>query len=198
MKLTKHMGVDNNGNRLVLAYALLPESTTHTLVCSIDRVPDKLKEEILILLATNEGQAATNLADVLSRHMYSDSGKSIFVVLHESGFLQSVPIADVTMTPAPSIKLPLEMVLVESGILQRAAVENVDEKFNPHRFNSEAATFGEAAGVARNLLLEADMLENEARAKREKAYQYAPSLRPVDAAPEVSDALMNIQSEQAE
>ncbi len=183
MKLTKHIGIDKTANlRVILVYALLPESQTETLVTHIDRLPERIKEQILSLLTTPEAQHATNFADVLGRHMYSDSGKSVVQVLHEHNFLKKLSIREVDMTPTPSIPpLPLEFVLIESGILARPAP--LDEKFNPHQFNAEVAKFGEASGVAQNLLSEATLLEQEAARKREQAYRHAPSLRPKTAAP---------------
>lgn len=52
------------------------------------------------------------------------------------------------------------------------------QKFNPHVNNQTASTNEESTGIAQGLLFEADMLEAEAKAKRERAYQQAPHLRP--------------------
>ncbi len=52
------------------------------------------------------------------------------------------------------------------------------ERFNPHVSNQGATVAEESTGIAQGLLFEAEMLEADARAKRERAYQQAPHLRP--------------------
>jgi len=51
-------------------------------------------------------------------------------------------------------------------------------KFNPHTSNQAADASEGEVGIAHGLLMEAEMLEADARAKRERAYQTAPQLRP--------------------
>jgi len=51
-------------------------------------------------------------------------------------------------------------------------------KFNPHTSNQNAQASENDIGIANGLLMEAQMLENDAAAKRERAYQHAPHLRP--------------------
>ena len=52
------------------------------------------------------------------------------------------------------------------------------EKFNPYAGNRAADVDENSMGIARNLLIEAQMLEADALKKRERAYATAPSLRP--------------------
>lgn len=56
--------------------------------------------------------------------------------------------------------------------------DELSTKFNPHTTNQTASVSEHALAVAQNLLFEAQLLENDATAKRNKAYQYAPHLRP--------------------
>jgi hypothetical protein len=53
-----------------------------------------------------------------------------------------------------------------------------DTKFNPHTANHNVSASEDNTGIARGLLMEAEMLETEARHKRERAYSQAPHLRP--------------------
>ena len=55
-------------------------------------------------------------------------------------------------------------------------------KFNPHDNQTNNMSDGNT-GIARNLLIEADLLEQEANIKREKAYGFAPQLRPAPPVP---------------
>lgn len=55
------------------------------------------------------------------------------------------------------------------------------DRFNQHVQNQNAAVNERNFGIANNLLIEAQMLESEAKRKREQAYAQAPSLRPAPA-----------------
>jgi len=182
MKLTKHLGVNPLTNRrLALIMTVMP-GTEDCLVVDTERLPNDLKENFMNILSSDAGQNSQNLADVLTRRLYSDTGKNMLTTLHEHGFITKLSIDAVEMSPSPSYKIPLREVLMASGIIPRSMDTNAT-KFNPHTFNSQAAKVGESLGTARNLLLEADMLETEAKNKREKAYNFAPSLRPGATAP---------------
>ncbi len=182
MKLTKHVGIDTANSRVALIMTVLPD-TEDCLVVNTDRLPSDLKENFTHILGSQEGQTAINLADVLARRLYSDSGKNMLQTLHEYGYIRKASIDEIHMTPSPAYKIPLRTVLVESNIIARPVVAEDTTKFNPHHYNAQAANVGEALGTARNLLIEADLLEQSAREKREQAYNYAPSLRPGAPAP---------------
>lgn len=57
------------------------------------------------------------------------------------------------------------------------------DRFNQHVQNQNAGVNERNLGIANNLLIEAQMLESEAKRKREQAYTQAPSLRPAPPAP---------------
>ena len=61
-------------------------------------------------------------------------------------------------------------------------------KFNPYTSNQEADAKQDGLGVANGLLQEAEMLEAEARNKRERAYSFAPQLRSQHEKPTTSKA----------
>jgi hypothetical protein len=184
MQLTKHIGIESHSNsRIALIMTALPDGE-NCLITNIDALPNGLKEDFTHVLGSNEGQHATNLADVLARRLFSDSGKNLLQTLHEYGFIRKVSIDGVVMSPSPSYKIPLRTVLEESGLLARKFTQqDSNSKFNPHNFNAQAANVGEALGTARNLLIEADLLEQSAKDKREQAYRFAPSIRPGATAP---------------
>lgn len=78
------------------------------------------------------------------------------------------PLADETVTEQPT--------LFEDP--QHGFGGNTVEKFNPHMHNKDATKNDQNIGIARNLLIEAELLMEEVNRKREQAYRYAPSLRP--------------------
>ncbi len=188
MKLTKHVGLDTASNaRISLIMTKLPDSDD-CLVTFTDTLPADLKDAFYHVLNSDEGQRETNLAEALSRRLYSDSGTSILQTLHVNKYIKKVSIDSITMTPSPAFKIPLRDVLVQSGLMKESIGPDV-EKFNPHSYNANAANVGEATGTAQNLLIEADLLMQAADQKRVEAYRIAPSLRPgyVTPAPESID-----------
>jgi hypothetical protein len=79
------------------------------------------------------------------------------------------------MTPQGNHRIPLRTVLEAIAALP---VSETAEKFNPHTYNAESHTSTEALQIAHNLIAQAEMLDMDARAKREEAYRLAPALRP--------------------
>lgn len=184
MKLTKHIGHEKATNaRITLIMTVLPD-TEDCLVVYNDRLPPDIKEAFYEILNSDEGQREQNLAEALSRRLYSDTRTSMLQTLHTFKFITKLPIDNVVMTPATPYAIPLRDVLVQSGII-KAGIPAGTEKFNPHAYNANAANVGEVMGTATNLLAEAEMLEQAARQKRDQAYGLAPSLRPGYIAPEV-------------
>jgi hypothetical protein len=98
--------------------------------------------------------------------------------LHESGLLRPVPVDDVVMLPQPNMPFPLRQIIEGMGgsLPTPAPQPEPADRFNPHTNNLQAASDSERIGIARNLIVEATLLENEAAAKRRKAYSYAPEL----------------------
>lgn len=175
MKPILHIGrVRETRVPLAVIMPLLPD-TENCLVVYTERLPAELKQEFDRILFSDESQNCVNLSEPLSRRFYSSSGQSVLNTLHTHGFLKPLSIDDVDMNPIGNTFVPLREVLVASKIMP--AKEGA-APFNPYEYNAKQANVGEAVGTARNLLAEADMLMEDARRKREQAYNMAPSLRP--------------------
>ncbi len=177
--MARHLARNLAGEQLIVSYMLLPNSTTHALVTKVDTVPVHIQRALISLLESPEAQRSESLADVLGRRTFADSGKNMLQVLHETKNLMSLPIDEINMTPTANALVPLREVLVAMKRLPNPAQTAQDSKgFNPHTYNQQADASGENVGVARNLIIEAEMLEHDAAMKREKAYALAPSLAP--------------------
>lgn len=175
--MTRHLGkIASTEQEVVVHYMLIPDQTVNALVTRTDRLTGSLRSEVLSALQSAEGQSATKFADVLSRKLFADSRRGLFQVLHEQGLLETVAIDDVVMTPQGNHRIPLRTVLEAINALPTA--DDANERFNPHTYNAQAETGADSLQIAHNLLAQADMLEMDARAKREEAYRFAPSLRP--------------------
>ena len=178
MKITRHVGIDAKNNAQLSLLMPLLEGSNDCLVIYVDSLPRELKDAYLHILQSDEGQRQTDLSKAMATRLYSDTGMSLLQTLHAHKFIRKVSIDDVIMTPSPAYKIPLRQVLTASGLMK----ENIDnqevDKFNPHKHNADAAVNGQTTGTARNLLIEADLLEQTVREKREQAYRMAPELRP--------------------
>jgi hypothetical protein len=182
MQLQKHIArVTSTDERLVVVYMQLPEAANYALVISPDHLPPRFEQVVRSVLESPEGQAERDLANILGRRMFEDTGVSIMQALHSRGFLSRMPVSNITMYPAPGMPIPLSNLIKQmtgSAPTNHTADELPAERFNPHVNNSKADASSETAGLANGLLMEASLLEEEAQRKREQAYGYAPHLRP--------------------
>jgi hypothetical protein len=187
--MARHVGQNvETGEHLVVHFMVIPEQTTNALVTETAKVPEPLRGTLL--RALGELQGPEDLAQALSRRTYADSNKSLFQVLHETGHLKALPIDKIVMVPDGNHRIPLRAVLESMGRLahnpgQDASTAPEASKFNPHRYNSVAGQSDEMTQKAQNLLVEAELLEGDARAKRAQAYAMAPTLNPALIVPEV-------------
>lgn len=177
-KMTKHTGVLNNtGARIVVIYRKVPDDEDFCLVTSTDALPDKYHDGLLSAVNSTEGQAENDLYNVLNRTLFSDGGNAL-QTLHYKGHLQKQPVSNVTLYPFPGISLPLAMVNAEidGKIEEYKEIEKNTRVEAPAKAKTHDANDTEF--VAQGLILQAELLESDANAKREEAYALDPSLMP--------------------
>ena len=175
--MKRHIGrMANTDQKIVVVFMQIPGKEDHALVVSTDNLPPRMEQYMMQILESPEGQGDENLGNVLGRRLMPESTDTLFQTLHNQGFLKSVPVDNVIMYPAPNQPHPLRGILENLGRL--APKTNAEtEKYNPYVTNQGASTKEDGLGVANNLLVEAELLEEEARKKRERAFSYAPQLR---------------------
>ncbi len=177
--MTKHLGRDLKGESLVVCYMLMPESKDKALVVRPSKLQHHMQRTLMNLLSTQDSQASTHFADVLGRRMYEDSGKYLLQVLHEIKALEPISIDEVVMTPASNVTFPLRSILENMGVIKTPTLVQTEAMgFNPYEANAAAEVSDERLMLAKNLLIEAKMLDDDANMKRESAYKIAPQLRP--------------------
>lgn len=182
--MKRHIGkIASTDQRCVIAYMQLPGREDHALVIPTDALPARYEQAVMDIVESNEGQADETLANVLSRRIMPDTGKSVLQTLHEQRYLQPVPVSNVLMLPQPNMPFPLEQILtgLRRTIPQNSNPRYADaamQKYNPHTANQRADNLEETTAMAKNLLVEADMLQESADMKRKQAYQIAPHLQP--------------------
>ena len=195
----------NTDQRVVVVFMQIPGKEDHALIVATDNLPPRWEQFLMQVVESPEGQGDPDLGNVLGRRLMPDTTETLLQALHSAGLLRSVPINNVIMFPEPNRPFALRQILQAMGRIlpdEYAAVDqmnetktekvspigqqktpidpfaNGDPKFNPYTSNQEATVSENAVGIARSLLIEADMLEADAKAKREKAYGFAPHLRP--------------------
>lgn len=179
----------NTDQKVVVAFMQIPDREDHALVIPSDNLPTRWEQLIQSLVESNEGQSVETLGELLHRRMMPDSTESVLTSLMNNNMLVAVPINRIIMFPRPNQPVPLAEVLKAMGrkvpnqaeTTELASVQNpapAPDKFNPHTTNQKADVSNADVGIADALLIEAALLEDDARAKRERAYQYAPHLRP--------------------
>lgn len=183
MEMKRHIGrIVNTDRRCVVVFMSLPGRDDHALVVDTDALPDRLHDALMDVVESKEAQQEIKLGNVLSRRLLPDFGIDILNVLHQRGSLIPMPVDNIVMYPIPNQPVPLRE-LVNYGKRR----ENPDVQIQEHKYENlveehEMSKQEVNINVARNLLIEAEMLEQEARTKREKAFTLAPSLKKVNAA----------------
>ena len=176
----KHLARDENNQQLLVVFMQIEGQPEKSLTIRTEELPLPLRRAVISILESPEGQSITTFADVLGRRVYADSGKTFLQVLHEGGYMKVKPIDQVFMTPVGNMSIPLRTLLGQMGkiINQEQVVTAEGSGFNPFANNMNITENEESLGIARNLLIEAQMLESDALAKKNRAYAMAPSLKP--------------------
>ena len=190
--MIKHTGIiANTGKNVVVVFMSLPEDPEYALVIDTDALPDSFNEALRKIVERTDGQQAENLADLLARRMSPDgSNTTMLQKFHGAGRLQKVSIDLVTMTPRRGLNWPLrDIVTAMKGQKAneptgfddldpetRAQIAAEMGKFNVHASNAEGETAAGKKAEAAGLIRMAELLENDASAKRQQAYKMDPSL----------------------
>lgn len=184
MNMMRHVAkIANTDQRCVVAFMQIPNREDHALVVPTDNLPPRIEQAVMDVLKSPQGQQEENFGVALSRHLLPDTGQNILEALHSGSRLVPVPVHQVLMMPTPNQPVKLSSILESLGRLpdqqtQGLMQEYAVEKFNPHINNQVASSNENQRLIARNLIVEAELLELDAKRKREQAYGIDPSLRP--------------------
>ena len=104
--MLKHIG--RHGDRKVaILFREVPGEDHMCLVVYPETLPTHIHNSIMSTLESAPGQAAPNLADVLSRNLLPD-GRAQLVALHQEGMIKKVPSNQVIVTPTPTSSVKLD------------------------------------------------------------------------------------------
>lgn len=188
-KFLKHVGRhEGTGQRLSTVFMQLPDDKDYALVVYSDSLPDRYHDAYMEAIESPEGQATNNLYEVLSRKVFWH-GTPMLETLHKEGHLKKLPTNSIIMTPNSNTNVKLSEILEQMNQIDADTPAPVEEvptsKPSQVDANVEDSKKDENRQIAQNLIIQANLLEQDAIAKREEAYKYDPSLRPSEAKPKV-------------
>jgi hypothetical protein len=104
--MLKHIG--RHGDRKVaILFREVPGEEHMCLVVYPETLPTHIHNSIMSTLESAPGQAATNLADVLSRNLLPD-GRAQLEALHREGMIKKIPANQVIVTPTATSNVKLD------------------------------------------------------------------------------------------
>lgn len=181
--IKKHIGrIRTTDQRCVVVFMQIPGDDASSLIVESDSLPDMVHDAFFRIVDSNEANNTVNLGELLSRRPSPEPGMDMLAYLHNCGRLRKVPVDNIMMYPYPNNPFPLSKIIeLNGGSIggrQAPAAEKNEEKFNPHLDRQRLENTQSMLDMATNKLREAELLEDEARKKREEAYRYFPQLRP--------------------
>ena len=182
-RITKHVGrLKNTDTRCVVVFPQIPNDPNFSLIVDTDSLPDGAADVMSRIISSDDAYHVTELGSLLGRRPSLEPGVDMMSYLFKTNRLRRVPVSNVIMYPFPNQPHPLEEIIKLSGgkIDSKKAPDNTanPEKYNPYMDRQRAEQAQSKLDIATSKLREAEMLDQEARKKREEAYAYFPQLRP--------------------
>jgi hypothetical protein len=184
--LKKHAGqLVNTGVRVAVVFRKLPNDDNNCLIVETERLPDSYHDYMMQCLNSREASETNEFYELLNRRTFPD-GLNCLTALHSRGFLRKEPVSNVNMIPLPGKAVPLALInatidkKLEEYMAKQTTEQNKDVQKTATATTAlpEAVVSGDPVAIARGLLLQADLLEKEAKAKKLEAYAMAPELKP--------------------
>lgn len=180
MAMTRHVGrLKNTGSRIAIVFRKLEDDPTSCLICEVERLPDLLHDNVMEIINSKIAQSTVNLYEALGRSQLNDGSNSL-TTLHAAKYLRKVKISEVEAVPMPNRPVPLEQI--------NEAIDNPNgAKLDPVAaqvampdapIEQMAPVTGDSAAIARNLIVQAELMEADARSKRQEAYMLHPESDP--------------------
>lgn len=175
MRMKKHIGVlSNTSTRVAVVFRTVPNEPTNCLVVETDRLQDALQAELTHVLDSKESNETNDLYELLNRRSFNN-GTNMLTYLHTNGYIRKVPVDQVLLEPIPGNRVSLALVNEQiDGPLDGATAPSTTVA----EAVTEPAPVNAEPGVAEGLLMQAQLLEEEAEKKRQEAYAIDPSLAP--------------------
>lgn len=180
--ITRHVGQDHLGNKVLVVFRELPEDAEHCLVVQSSTLPDMYHDNLMNVVESTEAQQTVNLYDVLHRRVFGD-GQPMLTALHNRGLLKKMSVDHINLLPMPNRALPLRdanaAIRGESATPTQQATEATDSMSQAVVTTTQPADAApdQRRAQADSLMEQARLLEEDAKKYREKAYEILPELK---------------------
>ena len=194
--LKKHVGqLTNTGVRCAVVFRKLPNDDTHCLIVETERLPDSYHDQVIQILNSKEAKETNDFYEVLNRRTFPD-GTNCLTALHQRAYLRKEPVSNVTMLPLPGQSVPLALI--------NATIDKKVDQYKAQQAGQHAPTIADTiktatqdpSALAKGLILQAELLEKDAKAKREEAYVLDPTQKPGAGRPALPDEVMAVKLEE--
>lgn len=194
----RHVGRHaTNHSRVVVVYKQLQDDPFHAVVVYTDSLPTVDREELLILLSSGDGQKEEDFNVALYKN------KNLLGHFHQKGFLKRVHIDEIELMPEANNPIPLRTVVdlinKAKGMPTLAELEQVNTEhttestltgLNPpvesnltkesidNKARTTRLSADEKRSIAKGLIIQAKLLEEDMNRKLKEAYKLDASLKP--------------------
>jgi hypothetical protein len=184
--MMKHVGVYGE-KPCIVVFRELPEDEQNALVILSDSLEGQFHDDIMSVVDSAEAQESNNISEVFFRRRLTD-GENMLEALHTRQKLVKAPVNMVNLTPLPNQSISLEDVNKELRQIENQSNPPLKTETEAARIDTGAPVVEDGSdpeAVANNLLSQATLLEEDAKAliedaeaKRKQAFDLAPDLRP--------------------
>lgn len=182
----KHVGVYGE-KPCIVVFRELPDDEQNALVILSDSLEGQFHDDIMSVVDSAEAQESNNISEVFFRRRLTD-GENMLEALHTRQKLVKAPVNMVSLTPLPNQSVSLEEVNRELRQIANESNPPLKTESDVARIDTGAPVVEDGSdpeAVANNLLSQATLLEEDAKAliedaeaKRKQAFDLAPDLRP--------------------
>ena len=190
-KFLKHIGKNKSGSNVIVVFRELPDDPEHCLVVQISSLSDFWHDNLTKTVEGRQAQETVDLYEVLQRTSFGD-GTQMLNGLHQRGLLRKVSVDDIEMQPMPNRLVSLRTVneAIREGKGEQVMPTPAPEVDAPKVDNpvvldtdpsvskqADVGTEEQQKSLAESKLLQARLMEEDAKALREEAYGLDPDLK---------------------
>ena len=189
----KHVGhLTNTGKRCVVVFREIPDEPDHCLIVDTDALQDWMHDDVINAVESQGSQAAANFYEYAQRAVFTD-GSNMLQAMHIRKLLQKVPTNIVKMTPNNTQSIMLDelnkLIREQNGDKPAIMPQKDPNALDMAHKQTEAVqpapqpapaqdSVVDNVELAKSMLSQASMFENEAKSLREQAYEMDPTLKP--------------------
>lgn len=168
----KHVGYNIDSKRkYVVVFRELPEDNTNALVVDTATLTDRYHDGLMSAVESTEAQDSDDLYKVLDRKLFFD-GENVLAHLHVKKFLKKIATNKVVLSPRPGSEISLDKYNEQLG----AIVIPEPSTDKPSDFTAGQEEASSKLRIAKNLIIQAQLLEEDARKKRAEAENEYPGI----------------------